>query len=340
MSDPTYITQQDFYRYCKDVKPFLSSNRPLRSWIGHSGDVHRAEQTGNVEVLFRNGEDLGTPEDNLAAVDADGEWFYDSAIDRTYIFDSANDPDDLDMQAGEDFVTFFDAMAEQASRLIDSAAAYKRQIPFTKDEAGNFDEQIIQITSYKMAEILTIVKAPQISERYQELLMNDTDTGLLDKLINGKLKLLQDVILESSRGKIREVGTIAGGFRLTETRGVYHTMPWDLLKIICSTAGIRGTAKIKVFGFDPNTDTQKSKELTPSGGETVSGVHIPLASGLQGLFEGADNASMTLNDEWEIEVRWPADRVTNPTISSIPIGRGGFGHHRHGHHHTIQSVTE
>jgi len=335
MADPTYITQNNFYKYCRDVKPVLNSWRPLRAWVVNAGSVYRAEQTGAVEVLFQDGEDLGAPESSLNDVDANGEWFYDSAIDRTYVFNDANDPDNLSMQAGEDFTTYFAEVAEQASRLVDSALSGKRQIPFVKDKSGNYEEIIIQVTCYKLAEIVTPIKAPLLFERYSELLMNEAETGLIDRLNNGKLKLLQDVTAQSDEGKIREVA-VAGALRLVETRGRYAGSPWDLLKVICTTGGKIGVAVFKVFGADETAKTMKSKELTPTDGLVVDGQHQGISGSFQILFEGADDAEMTADDEWEIEVRWPHDQTTNPINRSIPIGRGAPGFRPRGCRGSIQ----
>jgi len=336
MADPTYITQEDFYRDCKDVKPFLNANRELRGWTVEAGTVYRSEQTGAVEVLFQSGKDLGAPQATLVAVDTDGEWFYDAAIDTVYL-QSATNPNKESIQAGEDFVTYFAAMALQASRLVDSALAFKRQIPFAKDFNGAYDPQIILATNYKLAEIITVVAQPAISERYAELLMNEAESGLLDRLISGKLKLMSDKILESDAGKIREVA-VAGDIRLVETRGPWTFRAYDLVKFICTTPGVIGTAVIKAFGYDDTTKTLKALELTPTDGLVVNGIHQGIAGAWQVRFQGADAAEMDLNDEWEVEVRWAADGVTNSPVRSIAVGRGGSSR-GHDDNCSIQSVT-
>ena len=76
--------------------------KPIYSWIVDSGSRYVSHDLISNRVV--DGQDLGSAQASKSAVDANGEWFYDSAIDAVYYYNDSSTPEDLLMEAGEDFI--------------------------------------------------------------------------------------------------------------------------------------------------------------------------------------------------------------------------------------------
>ncbi|MCH7575850.1 MAG: hypothetical protein IIA59_12105 [Candidatus Marinimicrobia bacterium] len=317
----SYITESEFYRYAPDAASLLSSMRPIYGWIVHSGSVYKSFQAGAVSVLFQNGEDLGNPESSLVDVNANGEWFYEAATDTVYL-QSATDPAIQEILAGEDHSAYVGAIIQSASRLIDALIDATHPTPVPRDNSGAYDEVIKQATAYKLGELLAEGREPALAQSYRERLTNADKTGIIDGINGGWIKLAGEIDADSSTGEIREMGTIAGGIHLTRTFGEWTGTGHDRLKIIISTAGAAGTAKFKVFGFDADSDTPKSKAWTDDGGEMLKLYQkCNIGMGLSLLFEGNDGDSAALNDEWELELFGRQLQADNSGLKSISTAR-------------------
>ncbi len=317
----SYITEAEFYRYAPEAAPLLSSLRPLYGWTVHSGSVYKAYQTGSLAVLFRDGEDLGSAQAALVDVDTDGEWFYDSASDTLYL-QSTNDPNSLDMHAGEDHSTYVGAVIQSASRLLDALIDTSHPTPIPRDRSGNYDEVVKQATAYQLGAIIAQGRDPQLADRFRERLMNADKTGIIDGINGGWIKLAGEIDADSAAGEIREMGAIAGGIHLTRTFGAWTGAAHDRLKVVISTGGGAGTARFKVYGYDPGTDTPKTRELTASGGELLKLYQrCAIGNGLYLLFEGDDGDSATVDDEWEVEVYSADQQVENSGLATLPAER-------------------
>ena len=97
---PTYISSRDL----KDVFPNLDefdTKKPVYGWVVDSGTRYVAHDSGLVTQLFVDGKDLGSVQSAKTDVDANDEWFYDSATDAVYYYNDASSPDDLLMEAGD-----------------------------------------------------------------------------------------------------------------------------------------------------------------------------------------------------------------------------------------------
>ena len=117
---PIYCTHKELKRVFPQIDEF-DTKSPIYGWEG-SGTTNQyiARDSGLVTLLFANGEDLGAAEANSGAVTTNGEWFYDSTTDAVYYFNSVSNPNDLLMEAGEDFATMVTQFRTDASRYLDS----------------------------------------------------------------------------------------------------------------------------------------------------------------------------------------------------------------------------
>ena len=316
----TYIAESDFYRYAPEASEFFNSHRPIYGWGAVVSSVYPAYMTGSITVLFQDGKDLGAAQANIGAVDAEGEWFYDADTDKLSLY-TATDPNTQELLAGEDHATYSAAIRLAASRLLDSRVDTSHQTPFAKSKDGTFDEIIIEATSYYLGSLVTKGRDPVLSAMYRDQLFNIDKTGIIDQINAGSIKLASEVDADSHMGEIREV-SVSGDVHLTRSRGAYSGSGHDRLKIIVSTAGVAGTGKFKVFGYDDNTDTPKSLEWIDTDGELIEFYQWhSIGNGLQIMFEGDDGASATADDEWELEIHGVDSDVTNPGFNSMQADR-------------------
>jgi|TARA_Y100000401_G_scaffold114741_1_gene117223 phage gp36-like protein len=312
---PTYITARDL----KDTFPSLDefdTKKPIYSWVTDSGSRYVSHDSGLVTALFVDGSNQGSAQANKAAVDANGEWFYDSAIDAVYYYNDSSTPEDLLMEAGEDFATLKTRVMKDASDYVDSKldSNLPREQFLLKD--GTYDYIIRRVTSLIAAFFL--VKGKDPTSEIAEALFEEAQLHLND-LNAGKAKLGYQNSGDASRGVIRKV-SVSGNLNIVDTRGNYFGS-YDRLKVIVTTGGAIGTAKYSVFAKDD--DNIKNNQVVTD--EVINGDYQDLAAGLQIRFQGSsDSSTATQNDEWEVEVSGIYEELETPSMRSVKMTRKDF----------------
>ena len=309
---PTYCT----HRQLKDVYPQVDSfdnKRPLYGWNEVSTNKYAAHNSGLTTQLFANGEDLGPAQSAHTDLNVEGEWFYNSAEDITYYY-SATDPNDKLMEAGEEFSSLITRITANASRYLDAKLDPNLPKEQLKDKEGNYDYIIVRTTALIAATFL--IRSHDPTSEIANALMEDAQNNI-DSLNKGGASLSWQTTGDSSKGIIREVGTISGALRPVDTRGRWNGS-WDLVQLKITTAGALGVATYSVFTKD--SDSLKATEVVSD--RKISGDYQPLAGGLQIRFAGsADDSEAVLNDEWEIEVTGWYEEVDNSTMNSVRMTR-------------------
>ena len=312
---PTYISSRDL----KDVFPNLDefdTKKPIYGWVIDSGTRYVAHDSGLVTQLFVDGKDLGAAQSSLSAVNANDEWFYDSATDAVYYYNDASNPDDLLMESGEDFATLKTRVMKDASNYVDSKldATLPREQFLLKD--GTYDYLIRRLTGLVAAYFL--VKGKDPTSEIAEALFDEAQLHIED-LNSGKAKLSFQNTGDASKGIVRKI-SVSGNINIVDTRGNYRGS-YDRLKVIVTTGGAIGTAKYSVYGKD--TDGLKNNLIIQT--ELINGDYQELAGGLQIRFQGsADNSTATQDDEWEVEVMGLYEETDNPAIRSVRMSRKDF----------------
>lgn len=312
---PTYISSRDL----KDVFPNLDefdTKKPVYGWVVDSGSRYVAHDSGLVTQLFVDGKDLGSAQSAKTDVDANDEWFYDSATDAVYYYDDGSSPDDLLMEAGEDFATLKTRVMKDASNYVDSKldATLPREQFLLKD--GTYDYLIRRLTGLVAAYFL--VKGKDPTSEIAEALFDEAQMHIED-LNSGRAKLSFQNTGDASKGIVRKI-SVAGSLNIVDTRGNYRGS-YDRLKVIVTTAGAIGTAKYSVYAKDE--DALKNNLVLQD--EIINGDYQELAGGLQVRFQGSSDASTgTLNDEWEVEVMGLYEETDNPAIRSVRMTRKDF----------------
>jgi len=306
---PTYATVSDL----RDVYPNIDKYDAKKSVYGWettgTTNLYLARNSGLVNQLFADGEDLGDAEANSGVVNANGEWYYESTLDTVYYFNSASSPADMLMEAGEDWATHKTNLLYKASRYFDSYVDASLPAQMSKNDEGEYPYLVIRTTAQICAYFLISAHDPEnedalrIKEEYEEI---------LDKLVNGQIKLDFEKSADSSKGIIRELSA-SGTLKPVDLRGSYRSGVYDKIRIEIETAGVIGTAKYSVWavGNDKLGINKGSQVVTD---EIITGEYQSLSGGLQVRFgastptgtNGAtDNlmtASATLHDVWEVEV--------------------------------------
>ena len=312
----TYCTHRDL----KDIYPNvddLDVKTAIYGWIVVDGSKYAAHNSGLVTQLFADGEDLGPAQSAHTDLNTEGEWFYNSAEDVCYYY-TASTPVDKLMEAGEEFLTLITRITKNASRYFDSRVDATLPRDQWKDKEGNYDYLIVRTVALISTAFLIKSHDPQnpMLEKFEEEYNFN-----LELLNSGRARLSHQNTADSSKGIIREVGTISGAIRPVDTRGSWGGT-YDLIKVKIILGGELGTATYSVWtkGNDKLGVNEGVQVITA---QKITGDYQSLAGGLQIRFAGSvKDSTATADDEWEIEVFGRGEVVDNPVVRSVKMTRG------------------
>ena len=254
------------------------------------------------------------------------EWFYDSYFDQVVMY-SATNPNDLNMEAGEDFSTLITRITANASRYLDAKLDPNLPKEQLKDKEGNYDYIIVRTTALLAAVFL--IRSHDPTSEVATAMMEDA-MGNIDALNKGGASLSWQTTGDSSKGIIRDVSYTSGSVRPVDTRGRWSGT-FDLIRVKIETGGVMdGTATYSIWVKDGDKlGNQQGNQVVTS--EKINGDYQALAGGLQIRFGGSSKTSVaTATDEWEIEVAGWQEEVDNSAINSVKMTRGGIGSRRFG----------
>jgi len=247
---------------------------------------------------------------------ADGQWLYDS--DNDFLIMSAiSTPSDNLMESGEDFSTLITRITANASRYLDAKLDPNLPKEQLKDKEGNFDYIIVRTAALIAATFL--IRSHDPTSETANALMEDAE-GNIDALNKGGAALSWQTTGDSSKGVIRDVGTISGALRPVDTRGRWSGS-FDVIKLKIIDAGAIGVATYSVWtkGNDKLGVNEGNQIVTA---EKITGDYQVLAGGLQIRFGGsAYDSSASSGDTWEVEVAGWGEEVDNSAINSVRMTR-------------------
>ena len=314
----TYCTHRDL----EDIFPNINdydSKEAIYGWIVDSGSKYKARNCGLVTQLFADGDTLREATANVGLVDSNGEWNYDSSVDTVYYYNDAASPADLLMEAGEDFATLITRFMKNASRYFDSRVDATLPRDQWKDKEGNYDYLVVRTVALIAVSFMmkshdqTNLMLGKFEEEY------DVNIALIN---SGQARLSWQNTADSSKGVLREVGTISGSIRPVDTRGSWGGT-YDLIKIKIIVGGaMDGTATYSVWTKDSDKlGNQEGNQVVTA--QKITGDYQSLAGGLQIRFAGSTKTSTaTADDEWELEVFGRGEEVDNPVVRSVKMTRG------------------
>ena len=310
----SYITHQESKRIFPQMDEF-DQKTPIYGWTTTGTNNYQANDTGLITQLYFDGAEgtavTDTPNANL-------EFNYTSSTDSVEVFIDSSNPNDILVEAGEDFSTMVAQYISDASRYFDSRvdpALPKEQL---KDKSGNFDYMVIRTVGLIAACFL--VKSKEHNSELAQSFMEEAEKNI--QLLNeGKAALSWQNTADAAQGIVRDVNYTAGKIRPVDTRGEYSGT-WDLIKVSIGTGGAIGTATYNVFIKD--SDGLKNNQVVTD--EKITGDYQPVAGGLQIRFAGAaDDTVATASDEWEIEVFGRQEYVDTSDMKSVKLTRTTLG---------------
>ena len=303
---PTYATESDL----RDIYPNIDkydAKKSVYGWVTTGvSNFYKSYNTGLINVLFFDGIEGTAVTDDP---NANYEFRYSEGNDSVEVYIDTGSPADMLMEAGEDWATHKTDLLYKASRYFDSYVDASLPAQMSKNDEGEYPYLVIRTTAQICAYFLISAHDPEnedalrIKEEYEEI---------LDKLVNGQIKLDFEKSADSSKGIIRELSA-SGTLKPVDLRGSYRGGVYDKIRIEIETAGVIGTAKYSVWTVG-NDKLGINKVNLAGDSEIITGEYQSLSGGLQVRFgastptctNGAtDNlmtASATLHDVWEVEV--------------------------------------
>ena len=321
-----YASQTDLQNYFNRFGDFDQKTQIYPTLT--SGNLHLFRDSGYIDTLFVNGEELAAAQSTSGAVDSNGEWFYASATNQLEYYNSNYSSTTINEQifeAGVDFATYIDQQLVNASLELNNMLDARFPMPLEKAKqididtatdsvAEEYDPVIIKATCYLAASNLIRSKMANDpdADYYYSLVTNIDGTGIVDLLNAGKMKLSFEVTNNSSKGSIK-YRNVSGTMDIVELYGDYSGEKYDLLKVEVETTGAYGVGEFKVHY---HSDDKIFGAVTDA--EKITGGLQHLYSGLYARFQGA---SATDGDIWEIEVYDDSVETTNTVTNIIQLNR-------------------
>ena len=238
------------------------------------------------------------------------EWLYSSTDDHILYFGSnTSSPNDLLMEAGEDYSSLKQRYRENASRYLESKLDKTLPREQFKDKDGNYDYIIVRTTAL-LATVFLIRSHDPTSEVASNMM--EEAQAEIDKLNSGDNVLSWMKTADSSKGIVREV-SVSGGLKIVDTRGRYYGV-YDRVGVKITTGGALGTAKYSVWRKDSeNLGAERMNNSLPAdfADEVINGQYQSLSGGLEIRFGGDTADTATLGDKWEIELSGYFEEVDN-----------------------------
>jgi len=282
-------------------------------WVASgTTDLYYLYSAGYVTQLFYNGEEMtsvtDTPNANKEFNYATGtgllSFFYESS--STSLLNSAV------IESGRDWYdTKVEAVAKASDlcRNVLPVPIYPRKGVGMASATGNDWPEII-VRSTAIIACADLIR-PYDKEKGDELMamaMNPEGTGYLDMVRTGQIALSQDEGLAKHSGIIREISINASSTgSIIDVRGT-PSVDWDVIKIICSTAGTFATGSASGVKFDSFVADSTGLKITKiADAVIIDGSFQDVGHGMQVRFSPG---VYTINDEWELEVSGVLDSRT------------------------------
>tara|TARA_Y100001938_G_scaffold150924_1_gene244440 strand:+ start:1363 stop:2325 length:963 start_codon:yes stop_codon:yes gene_type:complete len=312
---PIYCTHKELKRVFPQLDEF-DQKTPIYGWTELTTNKYVADNTGVVDRLFMDGEDLGAAKSSAGDVDGNYDWHYSSTWDRLYFFNSTANPIDKLMEAGEAFTDMVTQFRTDASRYLDSRLDPKLPKSQWKNSKGEFDYIIIRTTA--LIATAFMIRTKDVTSPMLEAVELEYEKNI-ELLNTGRASLGFQNTGDASMGVIRDITYTAGSLRPVDLKGNASGVDFDRIKVKVIAGGNGfGTDTYSVWTKD--SDQLKNNQVVTA--EKISGDYQQLAYGLQIRFGGNDeDDTAQANDEWEVEVRGVNEKTDTSDISGIKMTR-------------------
>jgi len=282
-------------------------------WVASgTTDLYYLYSAGYVTQLFYNGEEMTSVTDTP---DANKEFNYNTSTGLLSFFYESSSTSLLNSAVIESGRDWYDTKVEAVAKASDlcrnvlPVPIYPRKGVGMASATGNDWPEII-VRSTAIIACADLIR-PYDKEKGDELMamaMNPEGTGYLDMVRTGQIALSQDEGLAKHSGIIREISINASSTgSIIDVRGT-PSVDWDVIKIICSTAGTFATGSASGVKFDSFVADSTGLKITKiADAVIIDGSFQDVGHGMQVRFSPG---VYTINDEWELEVSGVLDSRT------------------------------
>jgi len=305
-------TQEDMQSILPSLGEY-NRNTVLTLWAIHSGSVYKSPSSGRVDVLYRDGNELTSVSD-LASVNSDGEYFYDSSADVVFLFSNANPQTNHTIETGKDFTDSVNEARNRASEIVRSIVAkpiYKKiGVGYQGETTRNYDEVLILSTAAIAVALMVRPFDKDTADEIEEKYNNEGDPpGMLQLVRDGFIKLHHEFSADRSQGLITPVNTDSSTTAsIVDIQG--SPTRTDIVRIEITTGGTLsyGTASsVKYKVLASNNEGLQTQEVVTS--ETLTGGYDVLANGTR--FKGSQGV-YTTGDYWFVDMVAGIPETQNP----------------------------
>ncbi len=193
--DVSYCAEADLRTIYPNIAKY-GKKRVVAGWVADSAltDRYKSGSVGSISQLYKDGIELGSAEANLAAVTSNGKWYYDSDLDVVYYFNSADNPNELDIAAGTDWSTLVADVILRASNEV--SAIIGKPIFKHRDKDNNYDSVIVHSTAALACGFLIRPSNKELADSLELRYNNDFDEfpkGILQKIRDSEISLSSEI---------------------------------------------------------------------------------------------------------------------------------------------------
>ncbi len=193
--DVSYCAEADLRTIYPNIAKY-GKKRVVAGWVADSDltDRYKSGSVGSISQLYKDGIELGAAEANLAAVTSNGKWYYDSDLDVVYYFNSADNPNELDLEAGTDWSTLVADVILRASNEV--FAIIGKPIFKHRYKDNNYDSVIVHSAAALACGFLIRPQNKELADNLELRYNNDFDEfpkGILQKVRDGEISLSNEI---------------------------------------------------------------------------------------------------------------------------------------------------
>jgi len=279
----------------------------ITGWLPHQSNVYKAGSTGTVDTMFRDQFELASAQSslsNLISSGSDGDWFYDSSTDISYLLSSNNPLTHHTIEGGRDYATLKSQAINRAAEFIRSyidKPIYKRTGTGVQSvTARDYEDVIVRSNAILACTFLLMPYDPERAREIEKMAYDKEEAmGYLDQIKRGEIRLWHEVDKRRGEGVVTEVSVNSSTTgSIIDVRG--KASATDLIKVIITTGGTfaAGTASPVKYSTYIGDDTGLKMKLTETT-RIISGQYQNAAHGVEIKFSAGVYVA---DDEWQIEV--------------------------------------
>lgn len=319
----SYCSREDLTFIKADIGNY-DGKAVIQNWVAHSGNLWKSANVGQyVEMVFRDGLELGSAQSQQSDVDADGEWFFSETDDILWLFSTTSPATVNNIEIGRDAKTYQEESIKRASDFLRSyinKPVMARTGTGQADATGDTYEEIInRCTSILAVSYLIRGVDTQLADYYEQQVVNtETGQGYADRIKRGEIKLWNEAQERMGEGVVSVIlndSNTTGS--IVDTRG-YATCSYDNIKVIITQGGTftAGTeSPVTVSSYIKNSSGLQMQLHATN--EKVDGGYVGIGHGLSVRFSPGIYVT---NDAWSVEAI--GDFVSSGSVKNAQAVRG------------------